>query len=1374
MKNLKFYFLLFIISIYSNAQKSDLKFETIEYNENFPQSTISKIVQSEKGFIWLGTDNGLVRYDGYEFLRYYTREKAEGIISNNYINDIYEDTDGNLWVGTRHGVNLYNKNTNDFTIIDLPPVNPTKGGRNYISSFIEDDKANLWVGTFGGVRKVNKKTSLLEDVFPETNSVFRSCKVYTLFFDEEFGVLIGTDKGLLSFNPTTGLRTELPKVIESHPLFTKTKILKIVKDNDGDLWFATEDKGSFFYSKNRDQLINYSVVLKNESHISSNNIKDILPVDDNTIWFATDNGLNVFKKDKNVFIKYEHNPFLPYSISDNSITSLLKDREGSIWLGTETGSVNFFNESNSNFTNIGESINHVFGLNNTIVNAVVDEGEDALWVGTNGGGLNYLNFNTRINESYLIGDFNRENTITVLADKDENTLLCGTLFGLYEFNKKNKTFSEIVISEKQTQISSILIDEETIWVGTDGSGLISISGNGIIKNYLKGKSDNSISDNFILQIVESDGGLWISTQFGLNFFNKRTEEFTTFLKGDANNSLSNNTLTTLFTDSKERLWVGLGYGGLNYFDKKNNKFHLINEELGLTDDAIKSITEDVDGNIWISSNNLLFKIRIKEFSIPFTKANFDITQYGSKDGITVRNYSYNCGLEMGSKLVFGGAKGLVVFNPEHIVKPETTSKIVFTKLTINNEEVPFSSTCKVLEKDISEASEITLNNNQKFIGLEFSSLNFINTENNTYAYKLESTFGTDNWHNIGSQNSVNLAALKPGTYVFKLKSLNTEGEANSSIIKSLKIDILPPWWLTNWAYLVYLLLLLAVFFLIINFVKSKVVIQQALLLKQTESKREKELYNMKLDFFTNISHEIRTPLTLIQGPVEELLDSCEKEGKLERKLKVIQKNSDRLLILINELLDFRKVESKQAKLYCEEQDIIQFCFDIYESFKGLSVKKNIDYKFVMNTKAIPVFFDKNQMEKVIYNLLSNAFKFTKKNGKIVISIEEATDSKDAILIKIKDNGIGIPKESKTQVFKSFFQVDERGHKNVGSGIGLALSKTIVELHKGELIVDSTPENWENTVFKIKLKKGKNHLDASQIIENKIDFEKSVSISERNEEDILSPEIILNEDVFEEDDTNVDEGQKTVIVIDDHKEIRDFVTGILEKEYHVITFSSGQKALDYMGKQIPDLIVCDVMMPEMDGFEFCKRIKTEESTNHIPVILLTAKTSTENRIDGLSLGADAYITKPFSVKVLKLNIVNLLSSKEILRQKYSGSFIVDTNLDKLDAPEEEFIKKLMLKIEENIERTDFDVNELTKEIGMSRTVLYKKVKALTNHSVASLIKHIRLKKAADILLKTNYHISEVTVFVGFNDRKHFSKEFKKVFNVSPSEYRKNGK
>lgn len=1371
---LRNYILLILLTACSalkvSAQDSGLYFEQINYDEDFSASMISSTVQSKKGFIWIGTENGLFRYDGYSFYRYIRDNNQPGSLSNNHVNEIFEDSNQNLWIGTNHGVNLYNKNTDSFIGIDVSTV---KGGKSYISSFAEDDNKNIWVGTFGGVKRLNKNTKLLDNIKSDSNFILNQSRVLSLFYDKQYGVLVGTSVGIQSFDPETSEIKELPAGFLKNKEFLKAKIWKIINQTNGDLWFATETRGAFFYSKSRDTIVQYKYNFNNEHSISSNWINDIIEVDENTIWFATKDGLSIFDKEKNKFTRHKHNPLNNSSLSDNDVTCFLKDRHGSIWAGTTAGGINFYNVAYSNFIKIGEAIKPNFGLNNAIVTAIAKENDNALWVGTYGGGLNFLDIKNKRSVAYIIDQRDErktKNLITALVHKDDNHLLCGTFNGLFEFDKRSKNFKPVSLAtnggiEDERPITSLIMDGDDIWVGTNGNGVKRILKNGTVENYRADGSSNSLSDNFVMDIESRKGGVWIATQNGLNYFDKSLKKVTKIYRTSIPKSIGNNSLTVLFTDSKGRLWIGGDYDGLFYLDEVTQTFNIINEGHGFTNAAVKSIAEDAQGNLWVSSEDLLFKIKIIKQPSNAEKPEYDITKYSAKDGVTVKQFSYNCSVSLNAnQLVFGAAKGLTVFNPAKVLKSPNDSDIVFTKLIVNNEILVPGGRKAILRKPISETSEITINYDQGYIGLEFSSLNFIDPKKTKYAYKLDNVLGKDDWHNTGTQNRINLSNLNSGSYLLSIKSTNEDGSWNPKI-KTLKINILPPWWKTWWAYVVYALLFAVILWVIIRFINNRVKLKRALFMEHVENERKQEIFNMQLNFFTNISHEIRTPLTLIKGPVEELLDA-ENDIKTESKLKTIQQNSDRLLKLVNELLDFRKAEKGHMKMYCEKQDIVSFCFEIYESFKGIAAEKNIEYKFVLNSNTIPVYFDKNQMEKVVFNLLSNAFKFTKKNGKIVFAVEQGTPAENKVFIRIKDNGIGIPENSKSNIFNRFFQVDDRGVHNMGSGVGLALSKSIVELHKGEITIPEEKESWANTVFQIALQLGYKHLTEEQIVEN-VDEEKIHVI----DTETIPLAIPLS---FEEDAetvyTNADQNKKTILIVEDNDEVRNFVYNILKEDYNVLDFSNGKDAIAYMENEIPDLIVSDIMMPEMDGLELCRLIKTNESTNHIPVILLTAKASTDNKIEGLSTGADSYISKPFSTKVLKLSILNLLSAKEIMRLKYSGNFIVDSDIDKLTTPEEIFIKKLMKVIEEHLENPDFDVNMLVKEIGMSRTVLYKKVNTLTNHSVASLIKHIRLKKAADIILNTTYPISEVAFMVGFNDRKHFSREFKKVYQVSPTVYK----
>ncbi|MGQ7947534.1 hybrid sensor histidine kinase/response regulator transcription factor [Flavobacterium sp. WC2509] len=1371
MQNIKNYILSFIfffsIPFGSSAQDHDLYFDHINYDVSFSQSMISSIHQTKKGFIWIGTANGLISYDGYDFLRYVYNKDILNTISNNHINVVLEDNEKELWIGTNNGLNLFNKKENTFLRIDIRKV---KGGRNYISSIIQDNQNRIWVGTFGGIKLLNKKKYVLEEISSDLNSPFRKSRVLSLFYDSKYGVLVGTSKGLECFDPQNGSKKNLPKIFSDNTSLVKSKIWKVIKEKNGDLWFATETNGVFHYSVTKNSITNYLHGFDNKKALSSNWVNDVVAVDDNTIWFATKSGLCVFKKDKNEFTNFKHNPLTSYSLSDDDVKCFLKDRRGDIWVGTNGGGVNIFQKTNTNFNTIREVTKPNFGLNNALINAIAKEADGSLWVGTNGGGLNHLDFKNHTNSSYLIDYFDFEktvNVITSLVNHNEN-LYCGTFNGLFKFNKKSKKFTTIPLSQKDSKegerpITSLLMDNGDLWVGTNGNGLKKVMPDGTVESYMADGTSNSISDNFITDIANRNNGLWIATQYGLNFFDKRLKKVTKVFKTGGKNGLPNNSLTVMYTDSKNRFWIGAESGGINLFDEKSGRFFEINKAMGFTDETIKSISEDSQGNIWVSDNNLLYKIKTKHFKSVPSISDFEITYYSSKDGLKVKQFSNNSSLKLNNnELVFGSSNGLIIFNPSKLIKTNSNAEIVLTKLIVNNEEIRPGNKEIPLDNYISETSEITLGYNQGYIGLEFSAMNYVNPEKNEYAYKLESSLNKDNWHTIGSQHYINLTNLNSGTYFLKIKTSDASGKWNPSI-KTLKIIMLPPWWKTWWAYILYFGLLLAGSVSLFRFFRNRELLEQAFYLEQLEKERQEELYKMKLDFFTNVSHEIRTPLTLISGPVEELLNGAEKDSNLENKLKTIKSNSDRLLKLVNELMDFRKAEKGSMKIYCEEQDIVSFCFDVYESFRGFAVEKNIDYKFVLNINSVLVYFDKNQMEKVIYNLLSNAFKFTSKNGRITLSVGQKGDDPDLIEIKVKDNGIGIPENRKKKIFKNFFQLDDRGSTNMGSGIGLALSKSIVELHHGDIKVQTEADANFATIFTITLRKGKDHFKKSQIVENAIaTTELACPIS-----DSKTTFEIHEANYLEESNDNT---KKTILIIDDNEEVLSFIFDILCTEYRVLRFTNGQDALDYMDKEIPDLIVSDVMMPEMDGFELCKILKTSLNTNHIPVILLTAKSSTLNRIEGLSTGADSYISKPFSIEELKLTILNLLSSKEIMRQKYSERFITDAEQENVNTPEGLFVKKLTHIIESNIDNPDFDVNDLVKEIGMSRTVLYKKVQTLTDHSVAGFIKNMRLKKAASLLMNSNYSISEITYMVGFNDRKHFSKEFKKFYNLSPTIYK----
>lgn len=1358
-----------------HAQTQDLFFEHLNYEEGFASSMISSIIQDNNGFIWLGTEGGLLRYDGYHFVRHSRDQAVEGTISNNHVNCIYEDRERNLWIGTSNGVNHFDFDTKVFSPIDILPI---KGGRNYVTSITEDSLGNIWVGTFGGVKKLNKESKKLENgSLNSTSGLFTSARVLSLVYEPSIGMIVGTSTGVFIFDPKTGKNLPLPAEWKANEPFRKAKIWEIVSSEQGDLWFASKDNGAYHYSKETQKLTNYLHSSNDPHSIASNWIYDILPVDENTIWFASIDGISILNTSTQKFTTHVHHPVLENSLSDNEVKSLFKDKNNNIWVGTSAGGLNLFNQANMNFFKIGESNGLSQGLSSPIVNTLFIEKEQLLWIGTRDG-INKLNLETNTITNFKNTAFeqtstdNRSNIIKAINRLDEDHLILGTLDGLFTFSESSSTFDKVPLTgdfnlENEELITSLVVLNNDLWIGTDGMGMILIRPDGTKISYKTSGSDHFLSDNYITDIEVAGEQLWVSTLDGLNLFDWKTGQIDKIYKSDQEGSISNNNLTCLFNDSQNRLWVGTDFGGLNYFDQQREQFYVINKASGLTDNSIRSITEDLDGNIWVSSGASLYKLSIQTENEG--KLEVDITTYSSSDGLSFGQFSQKSSIQLPeNRLAFGTSRGLIIFQAEDLIKAPSIEKVVLCALMINNQEVLISTPSSPLTKDIADTYELLLTHDQNYLELEFSTMNFTNPLNIRYAYKLERSNQQAEWLILGSQNSVNLSNLDPGEYLFSVKAFSQTNPRDDST-RTLKIRIKPPWWQSSWAYLIYSALILLLIVGITRVINIRLKLKRALFIEHVERERQEELYRMKMDFFTNVSHEFRTPLSLMIAPIEDLIDMVEEDSKFERRLTTIKNNSQRLLKLVNELLDFRKAETGLLKIHCEKQDIVAFCYEVFESFKSMSLKKNIEFKFAMESSPVFVHFDRYQMEKVLFNVLGNSFKFTQDNGKIVLSVDEGRQKSGWVHIQIKDNGIGIPMQVRQNIFQRFFQTGTPGMQNSGTGVGLALAKSIVELHQGKIEIIEEPGDWANTNFQISLRLGAEHLATNQMIAQSLPTQPTEPL-------LLADEMVfqqlgsatLQEHILPIPETTKSE-KKTLFVVEDNEEFRGFIKDILEKDYRIIDFASAEDALMHLEDEMPDLILSDVMMEGMNGLEFCERVKSNETTNHIPVVLLTAKSSTDSEIEGLATGADSYISKPFSIKILKLNILNLLSTKEILRQKYSGNFIIDSDLKKLSTPEEIFIKKLMEIIESNLDNPDFNVSNLVKEIGMSRTVLYKKVNMLTSHSIGTLIRQVRLKKAADILGSTSYNISEVSFMVGFNDRKHFSREFKKLYGHSPSKY-----
>ncbi|RYE26788.1 MAG: hybrid sensor histidine kinase/response regulator [Sphingobacteriaceae bacterium] len=1013
--------------------------------------------------------------------------------------------------------------------------------------------------------------------------------------------------------------------------------------------------------------------------------------------------------------------------------------------------------------NIGEKVSGNVGLNEPLVNAILPaKDQDALWVGTDGGGLNYIDRKNKIVNVFAVKDVvgkRYSNIIKALALDNMGNILAGTLDGLAIFNPQTKALKYFNFNKDlntSIRVNALLADKTGTWVGTEQGGLKFIKSDGSYTSFIKGGA-NTLSENYINTLVKENELLWIGTRNGLNCFNPITNSFASYYPRTEN--IASCVILSLCLDSKGRLWVGSS-NGLFIFDKEKKQFFRIGDGNALTNQVIQAITEDSEGKIWVSTFNGLSKIDCKQVVQPYSINSYQITNYTANDGLASNQFSLGAVARKGGEIYFGGVNGITSFFPQRLVKNHHQPKVVITDLMINSKSVKPNTAQSPLQEPIETTGKIVLNYDQNFIAFKFAALSFLNTQNNQYAYKLNGLKSHEGWHYVGTQRTANYTNLEPGKYVFELKAANNDGiwSANTT---DIEITVLPPFWRTWWAYVIYILLFTLAIYIIIRVIRVRAKLERDLFYEHFENSRQQELNQMKLDFFTNISHELRTPLTLIVGPLENLLKDTPAVGSGYEQLQLIKNNSDRLLKLVSELLDFRKTETGNMNIYASSQNLVSFLWTIFHSFQHMAVASNVDYKFITEADDIVVYFDDNQLEKVIYNLLANAFKFTPAGGKIELKVIKLPDS---VQISIADNGKGIPYDKQENLFKNFYQVEEPGLRNTGSGIGLALSKNIVDLHKGIINVMSVPNSENNeptTCFTISLKLGNAHFEENQLLPQSIQHE-------AHDYPIISTQFPTLSNI--EQSTTNDLKKYTIQIVEDNDELRSFLRSSIEQNYLIHESINGLQGWETAVELIPDIIISDVMMPEMDGLEFTLKIKSDIRTSHIPVILLTARSTQQQQISGLENGADIYLTKPFSIQMLELHIHNLIESRQILQRKYSQKVTLEPQHTDITQPDQKFLSKVMSIIEENIANENFGVPFLSTEIGMSQPVLYKKLKALTDLSVNDFIKSIRLKKAAQLLQQKQFTVYEVAYAVGFSDSKYFSKEFAKYHGVLPSVYK----
>ncbi len=1315
-------------------------------DDGLAANRVYSILQDSCGFMWFGTDDGLSRFDGIKFKNYYLSEYINATTSNS-VKKIFIDRRGKMWIGLDSGIVIYDSQTDTFR-----PFNAkTETGetiQTYVVDMIEDNDGEVWIATNGkGLYRFSPNDEIRLRVYRnipgESNCISQNI-LMTLQQDSKQNIWIGTySEGLCCFDKhkntfVTYKRSNLPDSLSDN------SIQKILEDSHGNLWIGTFQNGLDLFNPATRTFTNYQDKSPNNLLYHIHDIKEYRPGE---LFISSDNGIGIFKADKGEIIQSD-NPNLKIRTGANKfIYSIYIDKEESLWLGSYFDGIKFYSAFQNNFKYYSCSLSATAQAGK-VVNVIKEGKDDQYWIGTDDNGI--FRFNAKTQEITPFRDAASIGTTyycihDLLVDGDK--LYAATYGrGMEVFDlKTGKVESYLYNPEDSTSISSSRVfilykaSNGYIYVGTS---------NGICcynPQQKKFTRMGSFAGRISAIIEDYHGKIWIGTSIsGLYSYNIKTGKTTAYQRSDNPNSITKNVITTLAIDNRKRLWVGTYGQGLCRYNEDSDNFTRY-DHLELPNKIITSIIPKGD-LLWISTNKGLAVYN------PDTEY---LKTYSKSNGLYNEQFTPRSGVESSDgKLFLGSTGGFCYFFPQDLRENTYNPPVVLTNMTIFGKEIQANIPDSPIQRSIGYTDKIILEYNQSMIGFDFAALSYIAPKENNYQYMLE---GLDSgWQfTKGINNHLSYANLPAGEYVLRIKGTNSDKIWSSNEIQ-LKIKVLPPFLQSQLAYIIYAIMLLIILLLTVWYYIKRTEKRQKARMKRLNDEKEKELYNAKIDFFTNIAHEIRTPLSLIIGPLEYLMKTTSINNVYGEYLSIIEQNYKRLYALVTQLLDFRKVDSGAYKLSYDSYRVKDTIAKVTCIFELSTRQKKISIDTSSISEKLTMITDEEAFTKIISNLLSNALKYAKSR----ISVT-AMENDSEIIITVTDDGIGITDQEKTKIFDAFYQVKNNSELNkLGIGIGLHMTRSLIQLMNGKI-------------------EAKDREDGKSGVAISVHFPKQAAISAappmKRVEDTIIAEI--NAEEGEPESVLPDEPikkQYAVMVVDDNPEILDFLSKILSEEYFVISASSGEEALLILEKNNIDLIISDVMMEEMDGFELCGKIKTDINISHVPVILLTAKTDTESKIKGLESGADAYIEKPFSPFHLKAQLRNLLKKREKQQKTYASTPLSDLHSAVHNKLDEEFMKKCTDIILNNIEDSEFSVSTLAQELGMSRTSVFTKIKGIIGMTPNDFIKITRLKEACRMMIEGEYRVTEIGFLVGFSSSSYFAKCFQKQFGMLPTEFLKKAK
>lgn len=1327
MKNTFCVLACFFITIFCQAQSVEehYYFKNLSIRNGLSQNTVNAILQDRKGFMWLGTKDGLNRYDGLSFRKFKHDAANPRSIGNSFITSLYEDFNGNIWVGTDAGVYIYYPEKEAFEEFDCQSLEKTRIERS-VSMIAGDKQGRVWIAVEAqGMFCYDARQKLLRN-YP-LSEISSNIKCFT--FDSGGTLWLGFYGDGLYYSKDN-LATVHPygSPEDGKREFEGGVITKIVQGNYNCLYIGSVKEGVSELNLTSGQVRNLLAIDESGESIFC---RDLLPYSDNELWIGTESGIYIYNLRTAQFIHLRASLYDSYSLSDNAIYALYKDREEGLWIGSYFGGVDYYPRQYTYFAKYYPK-NIANSLHGKRVREFCRADDGTLWIGTEDGGLNH-------------------------------------------FNPKTKEFHFFEPSAGFTNIHGLCMDGSHLWVGTFSKGLrvIDTRTGVVLRTYTEGHTPHSLNDNSIFSICRTSAGeIYLGTLFGLLRYNRTQDNFdcipelngkfvydikedsygnlwlATYANGaycydvsarrwknyvfDAEDekSLPYDKVLSVFEDSYRQIWLTTQGGGFCLFHPDTETFTRYGLKDGLPNDVVYQIVEDDDRFLWLTTNNGLVR---------FDPKTMEMKVFSTANGLPTNQFNYRSGFkDEAGNIYLGSINGFVAFDPRTFAENRQVPAVAITDFLLFNKEVSVGETDSPLKSSITFSDKVVLTADQNSFSFRIAALSYQAPRMNKLMYKLEGF--DEGWLTIGESPLVTYSNLGYGDYVFKVKASNSDGVWNEQET-SLHLSILPPFYLSGWAYCFYVLFFMGCLVCVIFYFKRRNYRKQHRQMEMLEQEKEREVYHAKIDFFTNVAHEIRTPLTLIKGPLENIILKKEVDSETKEDLYIMKQNTERLLNLTNQLLDFRKTETRGFRLNFTECDVVAVLRETYFRFTSLAKQKGLDFILELPQECFMADVNQEALTKIISNLLNNGVKYA--STYLRISLE--TDEK-VFHIRTFNDGEMIPDTMKEEIFKPFVRLDKEDEVTTGTGIGLALSRSLAELHQGSLMME---KGEEVNCFCLTLP---------------VNQDSTITLSAENVSQVEE-----NSCGWEQEETDTKEKKPMILVVEDNPDMLAFIRKQLTTEYSVLTAMNGIEALAVLDNHYVNLVVSDVMMPQMDGFELCKTIKSDLSYSHIPVVLLTAKTNIQLKIEGLELGADAYIEKPFSVEYLLANISSLIHNREKLRQTFAKSPFVAANTMALTKADEEFIWKLNDIIQANLHNPEFSMEDMADALKMSRSSFYRKIKGVLDLSPNEYLRLERLKQAAQLLKEGKSRVNEICYTVGFNSPSYFSKCFLKQFGVLPKDF-----